>query len=105
LLKSKKAIGRFVWAGMLYMIDRRQLNLKLIKGGMGLINVELKMKALILRNNLYRRDDSVLVSHHDFFYSERNNLQTSRNTKEWFEIAANIVTRNLVTTTLRIFSV
>jgi hypothetical protein len=29
IVNIKKAIGRFVWAGMLYKIDRRQLNLKI----------------------------------------------------------------------------
>jgi Reverse transcriptase (RNA-dependent DNA polymerase) len=98
--KLKKAVGKFLWSGYLYKIDRRQLFLKPENGGLTLINLELKMKALFLKSNLFLKEENIIVIHRDYFYNERNFLLTTRNIVEWFSIAENIIHQNLVTTKL-----
>jgi hypothetical protein len=74
--KIKRAIGNFVWFGYLYKIDRRQLVMSYLKGGLALTNVELKTKSLFLRAKLVDRED--------FLFVERNNLRLPRNVQEAF---------------------
>jgi hypothetical protein len=96
--KIKKAIGKFLWSGCIYKIDRRQLCLSREKGGLALINVELKMKALYLKTNLFEKVDEIYTKRNDFLYLERDHLHLSRNTKEWYESAADVLAGNLITT-------
>jgi hypothetical protein len=47
--QDKKAIGNFLCFGYLYKINRRQLVMSYLKGGLALTNVELKMKSLFFK--------------------------------------------------------
>jgi hypothetical protein len=53
-----------------YKIDRRQLCLSPEKGGLALINVELKMKALYLKTNLFEKVDEIYTERNDYPYLE-----------------------------------
>lgn len=98
IAKFKKAVGKFIWSGCLYKIDRRQLFLKPQNGGLALINVEIKTKALFLRRNLFAKEEDIIVTKRDFLYNEKNSIETTRNIKVWFDDAENIIQRNLNTT-------
>jgi hypothetical protein len=63
-----------------------------------LINVELKIKSLFLRRNLYAKEENIIVTKRDFLYNERNAIETTRNINEWFNDAENMIQRNLITT-------
>jgi hypothetical protein len=85
--KIKKAIGNFLWFGYLYEIDRRQLVMSYLKGGLALTNVELKTKSLFLRANLFKKVGNIFVDREDFLFVERNTLRLSRNVQEAFTTA------------------
>jgi hypothetical protein len=61
-----------------------------------LINVDLKMKALYLKANLFEKVDDIYTERNDYLYLERNQLHLSRNTKKWYESAADILAGNLM---------
>jgi hypothetical protein len=73
--------------GLIYEIDRRQLCLSTEKGGLSLINVELKIKALFSKTNLFEKVDEIYTELNDYLYLERMQLHLFRNTKEWYESA------------------
>jgi exonuclease III len=96
--KIQKSLGKFLWAGYLYKIDRRQLFLKTEKGGLGLINLEIKVKSLFLKSNLFSKDENFIIVKRDYFFSERNTIETTRNINEYFLTAEILIQRNLNTT-------
>jgi hypothetical protein len=59
--KIKRAVGNFLWFEYLYKIDRRQLVMSHLKGGLALTNVELKTKSLFLRANLFKKVEDIFV--------------------------------------------
>jgi hypothetical protein len=65
--KIKRAIGKFLWFGYMYKIDRRQLITSYLKGGLAMTNVELKTKSLFLRANLFKK----VEDHEDVLFVER----------------------------------
>jgi Reverse transcriptase (RNA-dependent DNA polymerase) len=70
----KTAIGNFLWAGQLYRIERKQLWLPRKKGGLALISIEDKMKALFLKNLMLTKIDGIPTYEPDFLYNERLSL-------------------------------
>jgi hypothetical protein len=64
--KIKKGNGKCLWFGYLYKIDRRQLVMSYLKGGLALTNVELKTKSLFLRANLFKKVEDIFVDREDF---------------------------------------
>jgi hypothetical protein len=56
IAQLKRVIGNFLWAGHLYRIDRRQLWLTRKEGGLSLISIEYKMKALFLKNVMLKKN-------------------------------------------------
>jgi hypothetical protein len=98
--KIKQAIGNFLWFGYLYKIDRRQLDMCNLKGGLALTNVELKTKSLFLRANLFRKVEDIFVDREDFLFVERHTLRLSRNVQEAFTSADKVLTRILSSTKL-----
>jgi hypothetical protein len=48
-----------LWSGWISKIVRRKLCLSPEKGGLALINVELKLKALYLKTNLFEKVDEI----------------------------------------------
>jgi hypothetical protein len=98
--KMKRAIGNCLWFGSLYKINRRQLVMSYLKGGLALTNVELKTKSLFLRADLFQKVKDIFVDREDFLFVERNTLRLSRNVKEAFTSADEVLTRNLSSTKL-----
>jgi Reverse transcriptase (RNA-dependent DNA polymerase)/Endonuclease/Exonuclease/phosphatase family len=96
--KIKKALGKFLWKGHLYRIDRRQLCLPNVKGGLGLISIPEKVKSLFLKRNLYCKIDGFLEERNDFIFIQKDILQLPRNTKEALNNGENILTLGLNTT-------
>jgi hypothetical protein len=94
----KTALGSFLWAGHLYRVERKQLWLPRAKGGLALVSLEDKMKALFLKNLMLKRVDGVQTYAPDFLYVERQSLNLTRNMKEWAELSAVYDTHSLVTT-------
>jgi hypothetical protein len=58
----------------LYRIERNQLSLKARNGGMALINVDLKSKALFIKN--------LLTIPNDYIYANSTRLRPGRNDRE-----------------------
>jgi hypothetical protein len=61
-----------------------QLCLKRNKGGLSLINVEFKTKALFMQKLLFQNVDNIMVACQDFLFHEKRYLAiTIRNMKGW----------------------
>jgi hypothetical protein len=98
--KIKRAIEKFLWFGHLYKIDRRQLVMSHLKGGLALTSVELKTKSLFLRANLFKKVENIFVDREDFLLVEKNTIRLPRNVQEAFTSADEVLTRNLSSTKL-----
>lgn len=72
--KIVKLIGNFIWRGHLYRVERLQLYLPVNQGGLGLINIDLKTKALFIKTQ-YR---SVLDDDRQFYYKSSLNFLFDR---------------------------
>lgn len=80
--KIKAAIGRFLWGNSIFKVDRNQLYLRCEDGGIGLVDVESKCKALFMKNILY--DKSGNSDADEEYLLQLNCLsKLSRNGKEW----------------------
>lgn len=53
IAKIKRAVGNYIWTGKLYRVAQNQLALNKLNGGLNLIDIDLKTKALFIRNTLY----------------------------------------------------
>jgi exonuclease III len=95
--KVKKAIGKFLWTGHLYKIDRRQIILPYQKGGLNLVSIPEKTRALFLKRNLFKITDGFHGERNDFLFVERQNLDLLRNTREALVAAPIILERGLIT--------
>jgi hypothetical protein len=73
--KIRKLLGNFLWRGSLYRIERNQLSLKAKKGGLALMNVDLKAKALFVRN--------LLTIPNDYIYANSARLSLVRVNVRW----------------------
>jgi exonuclease III len=100
IAQMKTAIGNFLWAGYLYRVHRTQLWLPRKKGGLALISIEDKTKALFLKNLMLKKTDGTTIYEPDFLFNERQQLILSRNMREWAELSTEYDTRTLVTTKL-----
>lgn len=75
-------VGQFLWGNNIFKADRNQLYLRCEDGGIGLVDVESKCKALFIRNILYdtygnaNRDEEYLLTLDCL-------SKLSRNEKEW----------------------
>lgn len=49
--------GKFIWHGHIYKVERNQLYLDFLKGGLGLVDPESKLKALFIKNVMYNLDN------------------------------------------------
>jgi Reverse transcriptase (RNA-dependent DNA polymerase) len=99
IAQLKRAIGNFLWAGHLYRIDRRQLWLTRKEGGLSLISIEYKMKALFLKNVMLKKIDGVVTPHPDHLFDMRQQATgLTRNIKEWINLSDSYDTRTLTTT-------
>jgi hypothetical protein len=99
-LQIKRAIGNFLWFGYLYKIDRRQLVISHLKGGLALTNVELKTESRFLRSNMFKKVEDIFVGREDFLFVERKTTRLPRNVQEAFTSADEVLTRNLSSTKL-----
>jgi exonuclease III len=88
--KIRKLLGNFLWRGSLYRIERNQLSLKAKHGGLALVNVDLKAKALFMKN--------LLTMPNDYIYANSAHLGLGRNAKEWSQCAVNFDRPNQITT-------
>jgi hypothetical protein len=99
MAQLKTAIGNFIWAGHLYRVDRRQLWLARKKGGLSLVSIEHKMKALFLKNLMLKKVDGVITPHPDHLFEMRQqSTGLTRNIKEWAELSESLDTTTLTST-------
>jgi exonuclease III len=98
IAKLKSAIGNFLWAGHLYRVGRPQLWLPRCRGGLALASIESKMKALFLKNLTLEKIDGIPTQRVDFLLQNRQNLNLTRNMREWMQLTEEFDTTRLVTT-------
>lgn len=77
--------------GHLFKINRSQLYLAHEKGGLGLIDVGNKIKALFIRNVLYSSAKNGSVPSQDFLFKNRNKLKLGRTYNTYIKDAENLV--------------
>ena len=58
IAEIKKICGNFIWHGLIFRVERNQLYLDYLKGGLRLIDPEAKMKALFIKNLLYNENSN-----------------------------------------------
>ncbi len=104
LAKLRKTIGKFIWNGLLYKINRCQLFLSPKKGGLSLIDIEMKAKALFIKNILYKIEDNIVVPNIDFLLLETSirGLLT-RNMREWLTDSEDLQNGNLTSVKMLYF--
>jgi Reverse transcriptase (RNA-dependent DNA polymerase) len=104
LAKLRKTIGKFIWNGLLYKINRCQLFMSPKKGGLSLIDIEMKAKALFIKNILYKVEDDTVVPNSDFLLLETTiwGLLT-RNMREWLTEAEDLQNGNLTSVKMLYF--
>jgi hypothetical protein len=88
--KIRKLLGNFLWRGSLYRIERNQLSLKAKNGGLALINVDLKAKALFIKN--------LLTIPNDYIYANSARLCLGRNARQCSQCAVDFDRPNQITT-------
>jgi exonuclease III len=99
IAQLKTAVGNFLWAGHLYRVDRRQLYLNRLKGGLSLVSIEHKMKALFLKNLMLKKVDGVNIPQPDALFEMRHQpTGLTRNIKEWSALNETLDTTTLTTT-------
>jgi hypothetical protein len=99
VIRLKTAIGSFVLAGHLYRVDQRQLWLARKKGGLSLVSIEHKMKALFLKKIMLKKVDGVITPHPDHLFEMRQqSTGLTRNIKEWAELSESLDTTTLTST-------
>jgi hypothetical protein len=89
IAKIKQAIGRFLWAGCLYKIERNQLCLNVENGGLALVNVEAKTQAMFAT--------TLVGNPHNFLSQRIGQINLSKNMREWTEYAGTVANLNSVT--------
>jgi hypothetical protein len=72
--EMRKLLGDFLWRGSIYRIERKKWSLKAYNGGLALINVDLKAKALFIKN--------LLTMPHNYIYANSARLGLDRNARE-----------------------
>jgi hypothetical protein len=88
--KIRKLLGDFLWRGSLYRIERNQLSLKANNGGLALISVALKAKALFIKD--------MLTMPNDYIYANSTSLGLDRNAREWSQCTVDFDRPDQVTT-------
>lgn len=98
----QKLVTRYFWGSHIFKVDARQLFLKCEKGGMALVNVELKLKALFVKQILYGSNNTIREKDH-FLLSCLHVHKLSRNTSEWAGIAMQYKTMDYLNTVSLIY--
>lgn len=97
----KAACGKFIWVGQVFKINRNQLYLDYLKGGLRLVDPESKCKALFIKNILYNVDVNGDMTEETFLLTLNQPQRLSRNAREWIEISKHLKNNfNLCTTKL-----
>lgn len=78
--------GKFIWKGLFYKVERKELYLPVLEGGLSLIDVEAKCKALFVKNILFSRSNDV-VNIDKFMLEQIHTKTITRNTREWLKDA------------------
>lgn len=90
----RKKCGNFIWKGSFYKVERKELYAPEHKGGLSLIDIESKAKALFIKNILCsRRTETV----DEFMIEQSTNKNLSRNTCEWIKLAIKLKNENIET--------
>lgn len=92
---------KFLWKSQFFKIAREQLYLPIEKGGVGLMDPEMKIKSLFIKLVLYGHKNSPLQDDH--FMMNNDNLKLSRNTTEWLQKAKELKKIDLLNTSKLIY--
>lgn len=85
-----KIIGKYLWMGHLFKIQRNQLYLSKEKGGLDLIHVGYKIKALFVRNLLFTSEKAGSVPKLDLLFKDRKKLKLNRTFADYSRSAEEI---------------
>lgn len=99
-----KVIGNYLWMGHLFKINRNQLYLARDRGGLDLIHVGMKIKALFIRNMLYTSAKNGSTPSQDFLFRNRKSLKLGRTFGIYGKEAENLVGKTNLNTTKQIYT-
>ena len=94
IAELRKQCGNFLWKGFFYRVERKELYAPEYKGGLSLVDVESKAKALFVKNILCQRKTNTI---NRFMIAQSTNKKISRNTREWIKLAIELKENNLNT--------
>lgn len=98
----KSISGRFLWQGYIFKVPRNELYLPVYKGGLGLVDIESKSKALFVKNILFSPKNNRL-NNDTFMLNQHNNRHLTRNMKEWITLANEIKSNASLDTSKKIY--
>lgn len=75
---------QFIFNSFIFKVQLQQLYLNVEYGGLSLIDVESKMKALFIKNLVFMQGDQPVDN---FMMEQKSNKQVTRNTREWIILA------------------
>lgn len=102
LAAIKSICGQFLWQGFIFKVPRNELYLPIVKGGLGLIDVESKAKSLFIKNILFCNSDENSATD-NFMLTQVSNRTLSRNMREWVVIADQLKIENHLNSSKKIY--
>lgn len=93
----------FIWNNQFFKVARNQLFLDVEKGGVGLIDIALKTKALFIKNILFAKTDNDVTTD-QFMLEQFQNTSLTKNTRDWLCDASRLSNETHLTSTKLIYS-
>lgn len=94
--------GKFIWKGLFYKVERKELYLSVLKGGLALIDIESKCKALFMKNILFAGNNDI-VNIDKFMFEQKTTKYITRNTREWLNEAEQFLNETHLNTCKKIY--
>lgn len=99
LASLRSICGKFLWKGHFYKVERNELYLPVLKGGIALLDVECKTKSLFIKNILFGKSDELDT----FMINQLVNKNLTRNTREWLQEADVLKNENQLNTSKKLY--
>lgn len=97
----KKMVLRYFWGSQIFKVEAGQLYLPFERGGLALVEAEVKFKALFIRNILYKNN---VVNRKHYLIDNISTKNLTRNTYDWVNIAIEYEAYDFLNTSALIYS-
>lgn len=104
LAQIKSASGKFIWNGNIFKVNRNQLYLDYLKGGLNLVDPEAKTKALFIKNILYNVDFNGNFADENYLLSLNNSQKLTRNARDFLSLCQTLKEDTELTSTKLLYN-